>query len=420
MTVRVYTRLKIDGVRQPYKKVNLKKLYHDDTLFTLGWGGKKPLTLPPGTSLQAALLAAKQKELELMQAPPAQSAAAVAVAEARLSLAQAHSAWSDRLPKKMKRDGSLIKESTIKTYRNSMRIFLAGCEKKFLDEIDMTDLENFRDEMLDDDYADGAVETRLDAVCIFLHSHDIFAYPNLSMKHPQTQARVPLSLHYYAKDALVTSFSSAEYDALFAASTPEEKMRWATLRGVGYRKNEQAHAEFTDFRGRVVSIAAKPRYDWKPKSDAGTRLVTVPGWLTDMVEQWHREHPHDKLLFPNTNGQPETGSKLLHRLKVRAFLAGLNCGTCEGRRYDGKTVSCREAPVCSHWKLHRFRASFATDHYKSGKVTELQIMAWLGHSDFKVTQRYLALAKATDPSLCAAVDATWHPVDVDTRLAAGA
>jgi hypothetical protein len=45
-------------------------LYDHDTLFTLGWQGKKPLTLPPGTSLDNALLAAKKKEVELMTAMP--------------------------------------------------------------------------------------------------------------------------------------------------------------------------------------------------------------------------------------------------------------------------------------------------------------------------------------------------------------
>jgi hypothetical protein len=104
--VRVYTRLKINGVRQPYKKVNLKKLYADDALFTLGWGGKKPITLPSGTSLEAALVVAKKKELELMTAPATSSAAVVE--EARLSLEQAHSAWSERLPKRMKRDGQPV------------------------------------------------------------------------------------------------------------------------------------------------------------------------------------------------------------------------------------------------------------------------------------------------------------------------
>jgi integrase len=272
--------------------------------------------------------------------------------------------------------------------------------------------------MLEDDYADGAVESRLDAVCIFLHSHDILEYANLTMRHPQTQARVLLSLHYYAKDALVTSYSTAQFDALVAASTPIEAMRWETLRGVGYRKNEQAHAEYTDFRDRVVSIEAKPRYGWKPKSDAGTRLVTISSRLKEMVERWHHEHPTDRLLFPDANGQPETGSKLLYCLKVRAWKAGLNCGTCEGRRYDDKTFSCREAPVCSLWKLHRFRASYATDLYRSRKFTELQIMKFMGHSDFKVTQRYLALAKANDPETCAAMDSVWKPVDSQMAVSA--
>jgi hypothetical protein len=85
MTVRVYTRLIIEGKRQSYKKVNLKKLYPNDTLFTLGSGGKKPLTLPPGTSLKDAVVAAKQKEIELMQTP-VQPPVVVEVSRLRLRL----------------------------------------------------------------------------------------------------------------------------------------------------------------------------------------------------------------------------------------------------------------------------------------------------------------------------------------------
>jgi integrase len=384
--------------------VNRKKLYPDDTSFTLGWGGKKPLTLPLGTSLESALLAAKKKELALMEAPVQPAAAVVEIPRLRLDdAAQAYLDWVTK-----NRPKSLVH------YRGGVMNFLEGCEKKYLDEIGIEDLENYRDDMLDE-FEGGTVQCRLDYVCTFINRHDSQVFPNLTML--KKNKRVPLTLRYNAAKEDVLAFSPEQYDRLYAARTQDEQIRWATLPGVGYRKNEMSHAEYSDIRGQSISIKAKPEYNWQPKSKAGTRLVTVPSSLLAMLEKRRREHPGTKLIFPGDDGKPQTGGKLLHSLETRALKTGLNCGMCEGRRYDGKTVSCREAPVCSVWKLHRFRASFATDHYNSGKISELQIMAFLGHTDFKITQRYLALAKANDPKLIAAVNSTWA---IDSRLAVGA
>jgi integrase len=401
----------INGKRPRYTEINRKKIYPYPSTFTLAWGKPRKTKIVKG-SMEQAILEAKKKEVELMSAPKLPPV--VEVKEPRLQLGDAAQVYLARAGKNTPR--------SVGPYTTGVTNFLDGCDKKYLDQIGLSDLEEYRDDMLDE-YSGGTVKCRLDYVCNFINSFDTQKYPNLMMWHKKKEKRVPLTLRYDADKPDVVAYTRKQYDALYAASTPEEQVRWATLRSVGYRKNEQAHATYSDIQGRSISIRPKPEYDWEPKSKAGTRLVTVPASLLALLEQRRLENPGAKLIFPGDDGKPQTGSKLLYMLKVRAWKAGLNCCQCEGRRYDGKDVTCAEAPVCNVWKLHKFRSSFATDLYNARKpngeraFSELQIMAFMGHSDFEITMRYLAVAKANDPEVCAAIDNVWA---VDSAVAVGA
>jgi integrase len=73
----------------------------------------------------------------------------------------------------------------------------------------------------------------------------------------------------------------------------------------------------------------------------------------------------------------------------------------------GGGESCADAPVCEHWKLHRFRKTFATLHYRSGKVTMLDLQKWLGHKDLETTRLYLADVNDNSPELRATINSTF-------------
>lgn len=257
---------------------------------------------------------------------------------------------------------SLKAPKTATGYESNMADFMKTCDKTYLDEIGLGDLITYRDAMVEDDLEPGTIDTRLTYTGVFLHPHDVLAYPNLTIL--REGKRVPLSLSCDVDLKQVAAYTEQELRTLFNDSTEEEREIWEVLRQTGLRKGEFAHLEYSDilFRENAIRVQAKPQYDWKPKSKKGTRNVPIPDSLLALLTRRQLAHPNTTLIFPDAQGQPTKGCRFLLMLKERAFHAGLNGGTCVGRR-DGKEVSCAEGAYCSYWKLHRFRATFATDHY---------------------------------------------------------
>jgi integrase len=388
MKVNVYTREKVNGKRKPYKKINRKRIYSEDTTFTLGytdpstrkwkWETLPPPQRPTANSMNLALAAALEKEASFLTAAPSP----VKVTPARLRIDEMIETWLDRIYKTRAL-------STYNAYRVAVENFRKTCSKEFLDELVLRDLEVFQETMLDEEFGDETIKGRLTNLCVFLHAHAI-----------------KLTLSHEAAKKDVEAYTTEQYDALCAASTDEEKQLWEFLKKTGFRKGENAHACYTDLRlnDGAIRVGAKPQFGWKPKSKKGSRIVPIPDDLIEMLRARQAAHPGDKLIFPDQDGQP-SGSRFLRVLKIRAWKAGLNCGDCIGR-VEGKDVSCADGPVCSYWKIHRFRASFATAHYRAN-VPVQDIMEWLGHTKMDITMRYLASAKIGGMQTRAAVNRTW-------------
>ena len=78
-------------------------------------------------------------------------------------------------------------------------------------------------------------------------------------------------------------------------------------------------------------------------------------------------------------------------------MPGLNCGKCEGtytvKRSATKKIRmpyfCKTAPRCSHWFLHKWRHTFASNLLPVLGLKKLQLV--LGHKDIATTQKYLHL-----------------------------
>jgi len=87
----------------------------------------------------------------------------------------------------------------------------------------------------------------------------------------------------------------------------------------------------------------------------------------------------------------------LKACKEIALHAGLNCGKREGsytiKRSTTKKVklpySCKTAPRCSHWFLHKWRHTLASNVLPVLGLKKLQLV--LGHKDISTTQKYLHL-----------------------------
>lgn len=113
--VKVYTRLKADGWRYKLATEKLEPQYPADVRYILGWSGKKPVTLPAGTPLGDAFLAAKKKEVELMMQAP--KPVVEAVKGSRLDLKAATDIWIERWGKRRKPNGMKLADSSLNKYR---------------------------------------------------------------------------------------------------------------------------------------------------------------------------------------------------------------------------------------------------------------------------------------------------------------
>ena len=137
---------------------------------------------------------------------------------------------------------------------------------------------------------------------------------------------------------------------------------------------------------KSITVTEKPYFGFKPK-DCEKRSVPISD---ELMAQLRARKDGSSLIFPK-DGRPD--GHLLRRLKIVAFEGGLNCGNCTGME-KGKPVSCKDAPVCEKWILHRFRKNFATDREAKGAKAR-KIQKWLGHSSLETTLRYLAVTDDT-------------------------
>ena len=60
--------------------------------------------------------------------------------------------------------------------------------------------------------------------------------------------------------------------------------------------------------------------------------------------------------------------------------------------------SCRDKACCERWIRHRFRRTFATSRHRDGAPL-LDLKKWLGHSDLKTTELYLADSDLEGPEV---------------------
>jgi integrase len=138
----------------------------------------------------------------------------------------------------------------------------------------------------------------------------------------------------------------------------------------GFRERELAYLPWRnlDLATRIVSVKevrvkGRSQFNFRPK-DSEERDIKLPLHVVEALARRREERPNDYLVFPSASGLPE--EHFLRDLKEIALGAGLNCGHYVGV-VNRKEVSCSKYAVCEHWKLHRFRKTFATRLLKLAK-----------------------------------------------------
>ena len=204
-----------------------------------------------------------------------------------------------------------------------------------------------------------------------------------------------IKLKKYPKTLPVT-YTQAQLDALYAASSAYHCLAWRCYRMLGFRDEELAFLEWSnlDFdhidkeTGLSTPIAMvrfkpvgsypwNPELEWKPK-DSEERDVPIPAVLLEELKVWRKRNPDTRFVMGTRNDRPNI--KFLKALKSDWRAAGLNCGKCAG--------CLSKANECSHAKLKTFRATYLTtmlEHCKSSR----DVQALAGHSSLSTTEKYL-------------------------------
>lgn len=326
--------------------------------FELQQGKRTYERLPSGTDYKAATRAALQKELSFDDPPTLVAKHTpkplAVVPNGLTSLTAACDAYIDGLYA----DGNLTPR-TIKDKRFELTRWIDRCKKTHVEQIDRTDLIAFRDSLRRDGLAEWTVKTNLTSVATMLKHNPLRRVESILKREdwPVIEDSEP---HPYTVD---------EVKALQSVANGMERLLIRTFIGTGLREQEVAHMEWQDIDwvGKTVRIAAKSKYNWKPKTRAGCRTVPLPDSLVrDLKAMRQREG----LVFPAPRGGVE--KHYLRVIERLAKLAGVEGAGC-----------------------HRFRDSYITDQVQAG-VDLLTLRKWVGHQNLETLKLYSEALKAKD------------------------
>jgi integrase/recombinase XerD len=195
----------------------------------------------------------------------------------------------------------------------------------------------------------------------------------------------------------VEVYNNEVVDQLIAgAKTLRNSLFYEFLVKTGAREREATHVQWQDidFVGKKVQFYSKPEFNFRIKNDK-PRTVPLTDALVESLKDYHAKHRDLRFVFgTNKDSRPRKNS--LRYLKRDVWRLGLACKRCDG---------CLNYRECEKWKLHRFRATFATNCLQSG-IDVYSLKDLMGHADIKTTMRYLKAARisVTQANLTSAFD----------------
>lgn len=311
-------------------------------------------TVPEGTRYDEALIAAKRKELQLLTGEAEEIVAQKRETAAKAKEAKTHllSDAIDAYIKELRENRR--PEKSVKAKRTELNEFCDYVKDKPLEGIKRADLIAFRNHLHDQNYAQVTVLNKLMSVSTFLKHNPILSIAKL-LKADDWPDKPETEPNPYTDD---------EVRRMLMVANPVERLLIRFFVGTGMREQEVAHAELSDinFTKKFIQVQPKPKWNWKPKTDAGTRKIPLgDGLLVDL-----RKHYSSGLLFPNPTTKGIEGHFLRIIQKV-ADVAGVQKAGC-----------------------HRFRDTFATDQVRA-KVLDLRDIAkMMGHENLEMMKLYAA------------------------------
>ena len=254
------------------------------------------------------------------------------------------------------------KPKTWAAYSTALGYFQESCPKLYLEEIERGDLLKFSAFLRDQkEQSPRSVYNKFENLMTFLKSNGIRGlvgkndWPRYVEEEPEIYER-------------------EELDKLFAACEREERLWYEFFLMTGMREQEVMHCSWEDihFSRGTVTVRYKPEYGFSPKNYR-EREVPIPAKLVKKLKA--AKAKADKacgLVFPTAGCRPKLD-----------FLDAL------------KTVAERAQLNPENFRLHKFRATFATWHLWAG-VDLRTVQMWLGHSDIESTMRYLKPSRSEE------------------------
>jgi integrase/recombinase XerD len=358
-------------IRPPYVLVAGKEEHHPEGDYAIEWyedGKRRRLNV--GTDAADALARMLKKQAQL-----------TAIAEGvEVKIAEPKKPIADAIAVYLYDVRTTRSPMTCAAYRLSLDNFIAALteyapQKKFLEQIDRTDLLNLQRYLKRQGLSERTIFNRFVNVTIFLKAQGIDKIVS-KRDRPRKLKQEP------------ESYDDDQLKQFFAVCDEEERVFFQFLLMTGLRKKEAAYVYWSDvdLKHGVVRVTAKREHRFKPK-DHEERTIPIADALVETLKVWHRKTGDSVLVFPTKNGTPRKHrTQLLEWCKDIAERAGLNPD--------------------DFW-LHKFRATFATRSLQGG-VDLKTVQTWLGHSDIESSMRYLTPAKSS--GVKAQVNAVWTKI----------
>jgi integrase/recombinase XerD len=278
------------------------------------------------------------------------------------------------------------KPGTVQDYKLHLRQFIEslGGKVEYIDQVGTDTIGAFRDWMQEKGYSAKTQHNRIVTALSLLKKNNTKTAFSLANDLPDVE------------DEPAIPFEPDVLRKLFAAMTPEERVRYKFFLGTACRDKEVTYASWADidFAKNLYHIRRKPDVGFTPKNHE-SRTVRMPTDLVALLQKRRKADPNARWIFVNDEGRPD--NHFLRKLKRIALRAGVNCAHCKTVVTKGKyhkkrevEVTCKTDPVCEHIYLHRLRKTCASNWERAGvPIRTIQYM--LGHKSLETTMKYLGI-----------------------------
>lgn len=328
------------------------------------YDGRKPIYKDVGENPSEAIQA-RIRQVNLLLTKQTAKAAGVKVDEGgpkRVSLAGEFRKFIEAAESRGSKEAAEV-------YQTAVSKFLEIVAKTYVDEINPDDLLRYQRWMRDHEYSDRTIFNRHSNVLSFLRFCKLDT-KKLAERRPKFEKALP---EVYTPEDMSRFFGSLKNEHLY--------MIFSIFLECGLREQEVMYLEWSnvDLSRGVLRVRKNDRFGFKVK-DSEQRDVPIPADLLDRLNKYRAKHPYIRLVAGTKSDQPNT--HLLRTLKRLVNKAKLNCGSCQG---------CVQYKECSHWFLHKFRATYITRLLRAG-LDLRTVMRLSGHSDMESVMRYLSPA----------------------------